>query len=267
MMQDYIANRDGTRLFLQVDSPENPEAVVVVVHGLCEHCGRYDHLADRLTWEGYSVYRFDHRGHGRSDGKRVYYDQWFEISDDVFDIVQLAKDENPGKKIVVLGHSMGGYAVTCFATRFPDAADAIVLSGALTRYHHRLAGELPIAAPADLYVPNALGEGVCSDPEVIKAYVEDPLVAKEMSIGLLNSIYAGIEYLKNNAARFEAPVLILHGANDGLVSPQDSIDLYNSVSSEDKGLCIYPRLCHEIFNEPIKDKVIDDVLFWLKERI
>ena len=67
-MQDYIANRDGTKLFLQVDSPEDPRAVVVIVHGLCEHCGRYDHLADRLNWEGFSVYRFDHRGHGRSGG-------------------------------------------------------------------------------------------------------------------------------------------------------------------------------------------------------
>ena len=93
------------------------------------------------------------------------------------------------------------------------------------------------------------------------------LVAKEMSIGLLNSIYAGIQYLRENAARFEAPVLILHGANDGLVSPQDSIDLYNSISSKDKGLCIYPLLCHEIFNEPVKDKVIDDVIFWMKERV
>ena len=153
---------------------EEPRGIAVIVHGLCEHCGRYDYVTERLNAAGYSVYRFDHRGHGRSEGKPVYYDQWDEISNDVFDVIQLAKEENPGKKLIVLGHSMGGYAVTCFGTRFPKEADAIVLSGALTRYNHKLAGDLPIQAPADMYVPNALGEGVCSDPAVIKAYTEDP---------------------------------------------------------------------------------------------
>ena len=266
-MQSFIKNRDGINLFLKVDPVEEPRGIAVIVHGLCEHCGRYDYVTERLNAAGYSVYRFDHRGHGRSEGKPVYYDQWDEISNDVFDVIQLAKEENPGKKLIVLGHSMGGYAVTCFGTRFPKEADAIVLSGALTRYNHKLAGDLPIQAPADMYVPNALGEDVCSDPAVIKAYTEDPLVAKEMSIGLLNSIYAGVQYLKENAACFEVPVLILHGANDGLVSPQDSMDLFNSIGSKDKGLFIYPELCHEIFNEPVKQKVLDDVVFWLTARV
>lgn len=267
MRTEFITNRDGIKLFMQVDPIQDAAGVVLVVHGLCEHCGRYDYVTRRLNDAGYSVYRFDHRGHGRSEGKKVYYDSWEEISDDVFDVVQIAKKENPGKKLVVLGHSMGGYAVTCFATRFPKEADAIVLSGALTRYHHKLAGELPISAPADMYVPNALGDGVCSDPDVIKAYAEDPLVAKEMSIGLLNSMWNGVQYLKENSADFSAPVLILHGACDGLVSPQDSMDLFNSISSTDKGLCIYPNLCHEIFNEPVNAKILDDVIFWLGARL
>ena len=75
-----------------------------------------DYVTERLNAAGYSVYRFDHRGHGRSEGKPVYYDQWDEISNDVFDVVRLAKEEKPGKKLIVLGHSMGGYAVTCLGT-------------------------------------------------------------------------------------------------------------------------------------------------------
>ena len=267
MNQRFMENREGIKLYLQTDRIENPRGIVVIVHGLCEHCGRYDYVTERLNTAGYSIYRFDHRGHGRSEGKSIYYDHWEEISNDVYDVVQLARAENPEKKIIVLGHSMGGYAATCFGTRFPKEASAIVLSGALTRYNHKLAGDLPIQAPDDMYVPNSLGEGVCSDPAVIEAYQNDPLVAKEMSIGLLNSIYAGVQYLKENAACFEAPVLILHGAADGLVSPQDSMDLYNSVSSTDKGLFIYPKLCHEIFNEPAKAKVMDDVIYWLDAHI
>ena len=267
MKTEMITNRDGIRLFMQTDAVKDPKAVVVIVHGLCEHCGRYDYLTKRLNEAGYSVYRFDHRGHGRSEGKKVYYDSWEEISNDVYDVVQIAKGENAGKKLIVLGHSMGGYAVTCFGTRFPHEADLLVLSGALTRYNHKLAGDLPIQAPADMYLPNSLGDGVCSDPAVIKAYAEDPLVAKEMSVGLLNSMYHGVEYLKANAAQLTAPVLIMHGANDGLVSPRDSMELYSTIGSDDKALFIYPKACHEIFNEFIKDKVIDDVIWWLSKRV
>lgn len=265
MKHKMIESKEHVKLYLQIDAVDNPKAVVVIVHGLCEHCGRYDYVTQRLNDAGYSVYRFDHRGHGRSEGKPVYYDSWEQISDDVYTIVQTAKSENPDTKLFVLGHSMGGYATTCFATRFPKEADGIVLSGALTRYNTECAGPLPIDAPSDTYVPNALGDGVCSDPEVTKAYNEDPLVAKEISVGLLNAIYTGICYLKEHAADFTAPVLILHGCNDGIVSPKDSIALFQEISSTDKSLRIYAHLFHEIFNEPVKAEILDDVILWLKK--
>lgn len=263
MEQRKLEVRDHLKLYLQTDLVDRPKAIVVIVHGLCEHCGRYDYVTWRLNQAGYGVYRFDHRGHGRSEGKPVYYSHWEEISNDVYDVVQTAKAENPGKPLYVLGHSMGGYAATCFATRFPKEADGIILSGALTRYNLPCAGPLPVEAPADTYVPNALGDGVCSDPIVVKAYGEDPLVAKEISVGLLNSIAEGIAYLKANAQAFTAPVLILHGCNDGLVSRQDSMELYQEIGSEDKALHIYAKLFHEIFNEPVKADLLDEVVLWL----
>ena len=74
---------DGTKLFFRKDIPENPKAIVVVVHGLCEHLGRYDYVTEKLNQSGFGVYRFDHRGHGRSEGKRVFYSDYNEIVDDV----------------------------------------------------------------------------------------------------------------------------------------------------------------------------------------
>lgn len=127
MIHRMLENQDHLNLYLQIDPVDTPKAVVVVVHGLCEHCGRYDYVTERLNDAGYSVYRFDHRGHGRSEGKAVYYDSW-DQSNDVYDVVQTAKAENPGKELYVLGHSMGGYAVAGFATRFPKEADGINLS-------------------------------------------------------------------------------------------------------------------------------------------
>lgn len=258
---------DGTKLYLTKDKVEDAGAAVVIVHGLCEHLGRYDYLTEKLNQKGINVYRFDHRGHGRSEGKRVYYDKFTEISDDVNEAVKLAKSENSGLPLFIIGHSMGGYATACYGARYPEAADGIILSGALTRYNTPCAGPLPLDLPADTYIPNALGDGVCSDQAVVEAYGKDPLVEKEISVGLLNSLYEGIEWLKKNSACFNTPVLMLHGCMDGLVSEKDSREFFGDIQSKDKTLKIYAGLFHEIFNEVTKDEVIEDVLVWLSKHI
>ena len=265
--EKMISSYDGTRLFFRKDVPDAPRAVVVVVHGLCEHLGRYEHLTRELNAAGFGVYRFDHRGHGRSEGKRVYYGDFNEIVDDVNFVVGLALEENPGLPVFVLGHSMGGYAAALYGTKYPGKVRGIILSGALTRYNTHLAGDLPIAAPPDTYLPNQLGDGVCSDPAVIKAYVEDPLVEKQISVSLLNTLYDGVQWLKGNARAFTDPVLILHGCCDGLVSEKDSRELFGDIASADKTLKIYAHLFHEILNEPCKDKIIAGIVDWIDERI
>jgi lysophospholipase len=262
-----VPSFDGTRLHGVIDSAERARAVIVIVHGLCEHLGRYEYLTGKLLREGYAVYRFDHRGHGKSEGKETFYADFNEIVDDVNVIVEKAKAENPGKKVFLIGHSMGGYAVALFGTKYPGKASGIVCSGALTRYNHKLLGELPIKESPDTYVPNGLGEGVCSDPAVIKAYVDDPLVSKRISIGLMNTIYYGVEYLKANAKRFVEPVLIMHGCDDGLVAERDSREFFGEIGSKDKGLIIFPFLMHEIFNEKSKDEVIAEAVGWLNKRV
>lgn len=267
MAGEMLETFDGTKLYFQKDKAPEEKAVIVMVHGLCEHLGRYDYVAGKLNDAGVTTYRFDHRGHGRSEGKRVYYGDYNEIIEDVNGIVKKAVTENPGVPVFVLGHSMGGYAVTCFATKYPGTVKGIILSGALTRYHTQCAGPLPVDAPPDTYVPNALGGGVCSDPAVVEAYGRDPLVEKEISVGLLNSIYHGVEWLKKNPAKFTDPVLVLHGCCDGLVSEQDSRELFGEIGSEDKELRIYAHLFHEILNEPCKDEIIADMIRWINHRI
>lgn len=264
---EMIAVNDGTKLFFMKQEAVKAKAVLVMVHGLCEHLGRYDYVSGELVKAGITTYRFDHRGHGKSEGKRVFYNDFNEIIEDVNVFVEKALSENPNRPVYVLGHSMGGYAVTCFATKYPGKAKGIVLSGALTRYQIQCAGPLPIDAPADTYMPNALGSGVCSDPAVVEAYNQDPLVEKEISVGLLNTIYEGVEWLKKNPDLFTDPVLLLHGCCDGLVSEKDSRDLFGEIASKDKELKIYANLYHEILNEPCRDEIIRDIVQWINHRI
>lgn len=258
---------EGFTLVGCMDVPHNPKAVIVVVHGLCEHYGRYDYLTERLLATGYAVVRFDHRGHGRSEGRRTWYDDREQIVEDIDLFVNEARSRFPELALFMIGHSMGGFGAASYGTTFPDKLSGYVLSGAWTRDRAGLAsGVVDRDLDPTTYLPNELGDGVCSDPAVGAAYLADPLVAKEFSVALLHSMHEGHLWLQRNATTFVDPVLLLHGGSDGLVSPQDSIDMFTQISSSDRSLRIYSGLCHEVFNEFKKDRVIRDVVEWLDDR-
>ncbi len=255
---------DGTKLFGKIDAVEDPRAVIVIVHGLCEHQGRYDYLTMRLNAQGYSVYRFDHRGHGRSEGQKIYFSSFEDVAKDVDVVVERAFVDNPMVPLYIIGHSMGGFAAALYGTTFPGKVDGYVLSGAWTRDNKGLT-KAAVAAPADdlFYIPNELGDGVCSDPAVGRAYEADPYVEKQMSLGLFRAVNAGQNWMRENAAEFIDPVILLHGADDGLVDVSDSLEFFQEIGSADKSLRVYAGLLHEIFNEYDKDAVIEDALEWL----
>lgn len=258
---------DGTKLYLKRNLIEQPKGAILVVHGLCEHLDRYDELTEKWNNRGFNVYRFEHRGHARSEGKRTYFQDFHELAEDVNVFIDIAIQENPDLPVFLLGHSMGGLASSLFATKYPGKVKGVLLSGALTRYNRPIAGELPIDMPAETYIPNILGDGVCSDPKVVTAYKNDPLVEKEITVGLFNTLHYGIQWLKENASSFVDPVFFMHGADDGLVSERDSRDSFGEIASKDKSLKIYAGLMHEIFNEPSRLEVIEESIAWAEKRI
>ena len=179
-------------------------------------------------------------------------------------MVDRAIAENPESPLFIVGHSMGGYGAALYGHLHPGKVDGYVLSGAWTRDNKGLGtGAVEADAPDLAYMPNELGDGVCSDPSVGEAYMADPYVIKEMSFGLFRALHKGHAWMRENASRFVDPVLILHGGDDGLVAPKDSLELYEQIASWDKSLRIYAGLYHEIFNEYDKDAVIEDALDWL----
>lgn len=259
---------EGFLLVGRVDAPEQPKAAVVIVHGLCEHFGRYNYVVEQLLAANYAVVRFDHRGHGRSMGKKVWYDNREQIVADTDLFVEEARTLFPKLPLFMIGHSMGGFGAASYGTTFPGKVDGYVLSGAWTRDHAGLAaGVAAQGLSPETYIPNELGAGVCSDPAVGEAYLADPFVIKEFSVALLLAVHEGHNWLRANAEAFADPVVLLHGGNDGLVSPQDSIDMFQQVASADKSLRIYAGLCHEIFNEYKRDRVIRDAVEWLDDHV
>lgn len=267
-MGEMISSFDGMKLYLNKEIPENPKAALVIVHGLCEHQGRYDYLAETFHKAGIATYRFDHRGHGRSEGERTYYEDFNELLDDTNVVVDMAISENPDIPVFLMGHSMGGFTVSLYGAKYPDKKlKGIVTSGALTHDNTGLITGVLKGLDPHTQLPNELGGGVCSVAEVVDWYGKDPYNTKTFTTGLCYALCDGLEWFKEKEKGFHYPVLMLHGEKDGLVNVKDTYQFFEHVSSVDKQMKIYGNLFHEIFNEYCKDEVIGDALSWIETRI
>lgn len=263
---ELFTNKDGIKLNLQRNLVENPKAVIIIVHGLAEHLGRYDYVVSKLNKWCYSVYRFDNQGHGKSEGKRGYIENYNNFSQDVDEIVDLVKSENEEVKVFLLGHSMGGMISTLYGINFKNKVDGIILSAGVTADKAKLI-ESNKDTNDDEKIPNSLGDLICTDKKVVDDYKNDPLVCHTIFGKIYKECYKAINYIHENRSKFEYPVLILHGTDDMIVSCEDSRELYYNISSNDKILKFYGSLYHEIMNEFKKDKVLDDINAWIKKRI
>lgn len=268
MVEEFITSFDGTKLYFKSETTPEDKAVIVMVHGLAEHQGRYDYVAQKFHEAGIGTYRFDHRGHGQSEGECAYLTDFNELVDDTNVVVDRAIAENPDKPVFLLGHSMGGFTVTAFCAKYTDKRlTGVITSGALVCMEGNQFATLPKDMDPHIQLPNELGDGVCSVQEVRDWYLEDPLNRKTFSVGLMYACSNGVAWVEENASNIEYPIFITHGEKDGLVGVHNAPWLFDHVSSNDKQMKIYGNLFHEIMNEYCRDEVIADYVRWMEGRI
>ena len=246
----------------------------MLAHGYGEHARRYDHVASRFGEAGLVTYALDHRGHGRSGGKRVWLQELSEYTDDFAALVAIAAADYPNLQRVVLGHSMGGGIVLAYGAEHPDDYAAMVLSGpavAAQLYVSKIKAILGKAVGSlfpGLPVEKVDAELISRDPDVVADYKSDPLVH-------LGAVPAGVgrallEIGQNQgqlASKLTAPLLIVHGEDDKLVDVEGSRMLAENAAPVEVVLKVYPELYHEVFNEPEQDLVLDDVTSWIQAHI
>ena len=267
-MNEFIKSFDGMKLFTNFEKVDNAKAAVVIVHGLAEHQGRYDYLADKFHEEGISTYRFDHRGHGKSEGDRGYFNDFNELIDDVYEVVKIALDENKDIPVYLLGHSMGGYAVSLFAAKYPDLnIGGLITSGAVTHDEAGVFKSVPAGLDLHFKLANELGPGVCSVEEVRTDYANDPLNLTSFTAGLVYSLSEGLDWYKENVSNIKYNTLILHGYEDPIVSFKDSVNNFNALTGKDVSIKLYKNCFHEILNEWKKDEIISDIINWIEYRV
>ena len=246
----------------------------MLCHGYAEHARRYDHVAQRFGEAGLVTYALDLRGHGRSGGKRVYLKDISEYTDDFHHLVAIAAAAHPGLKRVVLGHSMGGGVVFAYGVEHPDDYALMVLSGPAVYAQDAVSSVMISVAKVvgsilpGLPVEQLPTEAVSRDPDVVAAYMADPMVHHgKLPAGIAKALLSVGETMPRRASALTAPLLVVHGGQDKLIPVAGSERLVECVGSADATLKVYPELYHEVFNEPERAKVLDDVVSWIAVRL
>ena len=264
------------RIFYQRWLPEDEtKAVLLVVHGLAEHSGRYMNLVHHFLPLGYAVYAIDHLGHGRSEGTRVYVERLTDYKDTLVAFRELIRDRQRDKPVFLVGHSMGGLIGALYLIEHQGELAGAVLSGPLVKIPDNiLAVTIFLGKVFSVLVPR-LGliappeaAGVSRNPAVVRAYETDPLVYRGKTTARLGSeILKAMQRIGTEAPRITVPLLILQGSADRLVSPSGARILHDQVSSPDKRIILYDGLYHEVYNEPEHDQVLLDVETWIESHL
>lgn len=260
-----LSSFDGTALNLQIDKVKNSDGAIIIVHGLGEHLGRYDHLSQKLNRNHYDVYRYDQRGHGNSGGKRCHLREYYDLILDLYEVLSVVKKDSVNKNVAILGQSLGGLVALLFAAMYPQEKLFYIISGAPSPMG-KLNYLIP-NGPDEKYFTDPHLDLICSLPEVVEQWKKDPLTQNSYTLGLFRNVAKGMEFLKKNIHSIQSPLLFLHGAEDRIVPPDNAWNNFSSVASKEKSLRIYESRFHEIYHDIDQEEVIDDVLTWLKGKM
>ncbi|HOQ09440.1 MAG TPA: lysophospholipase [Syntrophomonadaceae bacterium] len=275
-IQDKFNSSDGLELFCQKWIADQVKGVVVIAHGLGEHSNRYQNLLDQMAGKGISFYALDHRGHGRSQGKRGHILSFKEYVDDLDILVQTARRENPGIPLILLGHSMGGVIAFQYALKHSQAIDGLILSSAglmpilaVPRWQQKLVGVLAKICPG-LSIPNGLdAAGLSHDQRVVDEYLNDPLVHDKVSMRWFTEFISAGQDALGRAGELTMPLLIIHGKDDPICDYRASKQTMERASSADKTLYIFDGLLHETMNETAdrRREVLAKVEQWILSHV
>ncbi len=271
----FIDSFDGTKLYWKGWSADkSPRALILIAHGLGEHIGRYEHLGKFLAEKGFLVFGSDHRGHGRSEGKRGHIMSFDEYVRDYKIFRDFIQEKIGEEKSFLIGHSMGGLIAVHYVLNYPDDFSGLILSSPALRVEvsagkvKQALGKFFSKYLPSLTMSNGLDPNFISrDPEVVKRYIEDELVHDRVSARWFTSFISAIDEAQRRAGEIKLPLLVMQSGADKLVVPDGAKEFYEKAQSQDKTLKIWEGFYHEMFNEPEKEEVFKFLLEWLEAHL
>jgi acylglycerol lipase len=251
--------------------PGETKAAIVLIHGMGEHFGRYQHVIEFFNSIGYAVISMDLRGHGHSQGKRGHIDTYKQLMDDVDLLVKKAQELFNDLPLIMYGHSLGGNIAANYVLRRQPAFKGLIVTAPYfklafdpPKWKVFLSAVMAKILPA-LTLPTGLELAALSrDQAVVDAYKNDPLVHDKISSAFFNNVHAAASYPIEHAEELKIKTLAMHGLMDRITSYKGTTAFARN-NPELIELKLWEGLYHEIHNEKEKQQVFDHIKTWLQK--
>ncbi|KIM11539.1 MAG: hypothetical protein KU37_04870 [Sulfuricurvum sp. PC08-66] len=273
MQSFFTTSHDNTRLFCRIDEVSNAKAVVLFIHGISEHLGRYDAWAARFGAIGYHVVRWDLRGHGKSDGARGYAKNYEALLGDIAHMIALTQMRFTALPILLYGHSLGANIALSYSYAHPHTHSALIVTSPFFRTAYRLSWWKRLFGPLlRLLLPNLRVRNeinymhLTHDIPTLLALRDDRLVHRMIGVEIGLALQEAGEKLLNLQGAWGVPLLVLHSRNDHITSFEAS-EQFCAHRGEETRFIAYDKLYHELHFEPERDQVWADISAWLGEVI
>lgn len=275
-VEGTFKSADGLELFYRTWLPDGePKAVLAIVHGYGEHSGRYLNPVEHFVPRSYAVYALDLRGHGRSPGQRGHVERYDDYISDVQAFLAALRAAQPGRKLFLVGHSMGGLLALLYGLRRPQDVEAVIVSSPFLGLGLKAPGwKIALANALSSLWPNFAmsntdlhNEDLSHDPAVVAAAGQDPLNHRAITPRWFTETTAAQAFVLEHAGEFKPALLVLYAAADKIADPKLPPRFFERVAHSDKAMHAYDGYYHEIFNETGKQAVLADMEAWLAQRI
>jgi alpha-beta hydrolase superfamily lysophospholipase len=262
------------------DPAGEPRAVIQLTHGMGEHAQRYDRVARALNDAGFAVYAQDHRGHGASANGKALGDlgpgSWPALVADIGLLSARIRADRPGLPLILVGHSMGSFAVQQYLLDHSADVDGVVLTG--TAAIDVLEPALDLDQPLDLAMFNVAFQPartdfdwLSRDEAIVDAYIADPYCGFGIDPASTKLMFLGARRVADPVQvagmRSDLPVYIAVGeadpVNGGLALLTPLTDRYAAAGLTDVTVRTYPGARHEVLNETNRDEITGELISWI----
>lgn len=267
--ESWLESNSGSRLFVRKWAVDRPDAVIILSHGLGDHSGRFEPVAQTFCASNFSVLGFDALGHGKTGGSMPLFDV---LAKDLIRVIRLVRSQFT-TPVLLFGQSLGGGVVLHHGISGEEPVDGIIAGSPLLRPAFKPPGwKLFIGRTLGKLWPTlTLGTGLnpqnlTSDPEEVKRYLNDPLILRHVSAALGISMLEAGEDTLLRASQLTTPTLIIHGTSDRITSAEASREFAERAGS----ICsikLWPDMLHDLHFELAKDQVLSHVVEWIHSKI